>query len=338
MLQTSNRPLTQIYDLAMFDLDGVIYVGGHSIAGVPEHVARLRKEGLAIAFVTNNASRTPEAVAGVLTKLGVQAASTDVVTSAQAAARVLHDKFGDEAPVLMLGAAGLEAALRAEGLVPVSGADPAAVALSTGYGPDVVWRDIMRAAVRVRAGLPWVASNTDLSIPTDFGIAPGHGVFVRMLEDFTGVKPVVAGKPERPLLDETIRRVGGARPLMVGDRLDTDIEGAHNVGVDSLLVLTGVSGLADLVAAPPRLRPSYISPGLEGLHETHTAPSVSISGDNSVECELGGWLGIVVAGELVVQGAGTVGDWWRVAAATAWAHHDATGSVVGITQSQQVVT
>ena len=123
------------------------------------------------------------------------------------------------------------------------------MALVTGYGPDVVWRDVMRAAVLVRDGLPWVASNADLSLPTPFGEAPGHGVMVDLLERFSGVRAVVAGKPQRPLLDETVRRVGGDRPLMVGDRLDTDIEGAHEAEVDSLLVLTGVTGLEDLVAA-----------------------------------------------------------------------------------------
>ena len=124
-------------------------------------------------------------------------------------------------------------------------------ALCTGYGPEVLWRDIMRAAVLVRDGLPWVASNTDMSIPTDFGIAPGHGVLVDMLSRFSGVTPASGREARATALEETIRRVGGSRPLMVGDRLDTDIEGAHNVGVDSLLVLTGVSGLHDLASALP---------------------------------------------------------------------------------------
>ena len=185
---------------------------------------------------------------------------------------MLSERYGAGAFVAVLGAAGLEEALRAEGLEPVAVADERAVALVTGYGPDVVWRDVMRAAVRVRDGLPWVASNADLSLPTPFGEAPGHGVMVDLLERFSGVQAVVAGKPQRPLLDETVRRVGGERPLMIGDRLDTDIEGAHEAEVDSLLVLTGVTGLADLVAAGPRLRPTYLSADLAGLFEPHAAP------------------------------------------------------------------
>jgi glycerol-1-phosphatase len=334
MLVTSDAPLIEVYDLAMFDLDGVIYIGGHSIAGVPEVLRDIRTDGLAVAFVTNNASRTSDTVAAKLTAMGVPADDSDVVTSAQAAARLLRDRYGSGAPVAMLGAVGLESALKAAELVPVEVSDEQAVALSTGYGPDVIWRDIMRAAVRVRAGLPWVATNADLSIPTDFGTAPGHGVLVGMLERFAGVTPIVAGKPQRPLLDETIRRVGGRRPLMVGDRLDTDIEGAHNAGVDSLLVLTGVSGLADLVTAPVARRPSYISPGLQGLREVHRAPSPVDDGGDTERFELGGWFGAVRDGELVMDGTGSQSDWWRVAATTAWSHLDGLGSAVSIAHTQ----
>ena len=143
----------------------------------------------------------------------------------------------------------------------------------TGYGPDVLWRDVMRAAVRVRDGLPWVASNTDYTIPTAYGVAPGHGVLVQMPQRVLGRRSRWwPASRRRPLLDETVRRVGGERPLMVGDRLDTDIEGATNAGVDSLLVLTGVTGLAELVAADPEERPTYLAADLAGLLEPHRAP------------------------------------------------------------------
>jgi hypothetical protein len=141
---------------------------------------------------------------------------------------------------------------------------------------------------------------------------------------------VVAGKPARPLLDETVRRCGGERPLMVGDRLDTDIEGAHAAGIDSLLVMTGVTGLAELVAAGPGLRPTYVSADLSGLDEPHPAPDVS-----GHEVSLGGWTARVTEGALDVEGEGQVDDWWRVVAVAAWRHLDATGSpaeTAGVTQ------
>lgn len=323
MLEGSDRPLAQVYDLTMFDLDGVVYVGDDAVPGAPLHLARLRELGVHLAFITNNASRTPEAVAEKLIGLGVEASAGDVVTSAQAAARVLVERCGQGAPVAVLGAVGLEVALVEVGLRP-TGVDAAdAVALVSGYDPDVPWRDIMRAAVRVREGLPWVASNTDLTLPTPEGPAPGHGVLVDLLRRFSGIDPVVAGKPRRPLLDETVRRVGGQRPLMVGDRLDTDILGGHEAGIDSLLVLTGVTGLQELVAAPPGERPTYLAPDLGGLFVPHRPPTAARHGGWT----LGGW-SAASDGALSVTGAGTVAEWWQVIAAAAWHHLDETGEPV----------
>ncbi|MDF1606521.1 HAD-IIA family hydrolase [Nocardioides sp. YIM 152315] len=312
-------PLAEGYDLAMLDLDGVVYIGGDAVPGAAEHLGAARAAGLRIAFITNNASRTPEQVALHLRELDVDAAASDVVTSAQAAARLLAERFGAGARVVCLGAEGLDQALRASGLEPVDAEEDAA-AIATGYGPDVPWHAIMRAAVRIRDGLPWVASNTDHTFPAAFGVAPGHGVQVEMLRNFTGVEPVVAGKPARPLLDESIRRVGGRRPLMVGDRLDTDIEGANAADIDSLLVLTGVTGLAELARARGELRPTYVATDLHGLLEPQPAPQ-----DAAGARRLGGWSGTVDDGRLEVTGAGSAGDWWRVAAVTAWQHLDATG-------------
>lgn len=332
MLKASEVPLLDSHDLTMLDLDGVVYVSGRAIEGVAERLQRVRNAGVHLAFVTNNASRTPEKVAANLVKLGVQATAADVVTSAQAAARVIKDRFGPGAAVLLLGGDGLQAALAAEGLV-VTEEPSRAAAIVSGYGPDVLWKDIMRAATLIRDGLPYVASNTDMTIPTDYGLAPGHGVLVRTLSEFAGVEPIVAGKPARPLMEETIRRVGGDRPLMVGDRLDTDIEGAHAVGVDSLLVMTGVTHLAELVAASPEQRPSYVAPDLEGLFEPHPVPEQDEGG-----AHLGGWQATTDRGVLEVRGEGSDADWWRVAAVAGWAALDATGSAVDVTSLRPPVT
>lgn len=324
MLAATSDPLTSGYDLAMLDLDGVVYVGRDAVPGAAEHLAAARTDGMRTAFITNNAARPPDVVAAHLTELGIPAGRDDVVTSAQAAARLLVDRFGAGARVVRLGGAGLAAALVEAGLEPVE-TDSDAVAVASGYGPEVLWRDIMRAAVRVRDGLPWVASNGDMTFPTAFGLAPGHGVLVETIARFSGVTPVVAGKPERPLLDETVRRVGGRRPLMVGDRLDTDIEGAHRAGVDSLLVMTGVTGLEELVRARPEHRPTFLAADLGGLLAAHPAPERVGSA-----WTLGGWRAHVGDGRLAVAGTGSVDDWWRVAAVAGWAHLDATGSPADI--------
>jgi glycerol 3-phosphatase-2 len=321
-LGSSTEPLDRRYDLAMLDLDGVVYIGSDAVPGAPERVAAARAAGMRVAFITNNASRPPGAVAEHLRELGVEAGPDDVVTSAQAAGRVLSERLGAGAPVVVLGGRGLADAVAEAGLKQV-GVEDEAEAVVTGYGPDVLWGQIMRAAVRIQDGLWWVASNTDLTFPTTFGVAPGHGVLVETLRRFTGVEPVVAGKPARPLLDETVRRCGGERPLMVGDRLDTDIEGAHAAGVDSLLVMTGVTGLAELVAAGPGLRPTYISADLGGLDRPQPVPEVS--GDT---VSLGGWRGGVNDGALAMTGAGEADDWWRVVAVAAWRHLDTAGEPV----------
>lgn len=322
MLQGQDLPLIAAYDLAMFDLDGVVYVGGRAVDGAPEQLLRVRETGTHLAFVTNNASRTPSAVARLLRDLGVEADETDVVTSAQAAAHLLREAHGAAARVFLLGGEGLEAALVAEELVPVTSLSEAPVAVVSGYGPDVPWRRLMQGAVLIRDGLPWVASNTDMTIPTGYGIGPGHGVQVRMLSEFSGVTPTVAGKPEPALVEETIRRVGGTRPLMIGDRLDTDIEGAQRAGLPSLCVLTGVTGLSELVAAPPHLRPTYLSPDLGGLFEPHPKPLV-VAG----RARVGGWSAGVMDGALRAEGAGDAADWWRAVVSAAWLYFDATGVV-----------
>ena len=328
MLEESAAPLVEAHDLVMFDLDGVVYVGGEAIDGVAEVIERVRGSGRHVAFVTNNASRTPDEVAAKLTKVGVAAEPGDVVTSAQAAARLLAEEHGEGARVLLLGGEGLRVALLEAGLVPVEDPD-GAVAVASGYGPDVRWRDIMRAATLVRDGLPYVASNTDLTIPTPYGLAPGHGVLVRTITGFAGVDAIVAGKPERPLMEETVLRVGGDRPLMIGDRLDTDIEGAHAIDAPSLLVLTGVTWLEELAAAQPALRPTYVSPTLAGLFEPHPVPSVT-----GADVELGGWTATVEDGRLDVAGAGNDADWWRVAATACWRHLDDTGSPADVSDTK----
>jgi HAD superfamily hydrolase (TIGR01450 family) len=317
--------LALTYDLLMFDLDGVVYVDGHAVAHSPESITAARDTGAHIAFITNNASRTPEQVAQHLRELGVSADAGDVVTSSQAAARLLRGTHGDGAPIAVLGADGLRAALAEASLQPVEVDDSRAVAVVSGYAPDIRWRVIMRAATLIRNGLPWVATNTDLTLPTDDGLAPGHGLLVRLISDFAGVTPQVAGKPERPLIDETLLRVGGRHPLMVGDRLDTDIAGACRAGIESLLVMTGVTGLADLLSATPDERPTWIAHDLRGLGRPGRRARREDGGWRA-----GPWTVGNDEGRLTVCGTGSspsdADAWWTAVAAAGWAHLDDTGA------------
>jgi HAD superfamily hydrolase (TIGR01450 family) len=321
VLKASEAPLWDTYDVAMLDLDGVVYVGRDAVPGAPAHLARARAAGMRLAYVTNNASRTPEKVADHLRDLGIDVEDEDVVTSAQAAARLLSTQLPAGSPVFLIGGSGLEVALADQGLRAVQDPDDEPVAVVSGFSADLRWGTVIAGAILVRNGLPWVASNTDLTVPTPLGPGPGNGALVEVVASFAQRRPVVAGKPEAPLFEETSRRVGGRHPIVVGDRLDTDIEGARAVGYDSLLVMTGVTDLEVLVAAPERLRPSYVAANLAAL--SRPAPAVERSGGQATSDQ---WVADVCDGGLRVSGSGTADGWWRAAAVAGWAHLDSTGT------------
>lgn len=328
VLKECGKPLWREYDLAMLDLDGVVYIGPDAVEGAAARLEAASAAGMSLAYVTNNASRPPREVARHLTALGIPAADDDVVTSAQAASRMLAGMLQPGSPVFVIGGPGLFDALEEQGLRPVQDVDDEPAAVVSGFYGDLRWRTVTDGAILVKDGLPWVASNMDVTVPTPRGNGLGNGVLVQVVATFAGREPQVAGKPLPPLFEETRRRVGGTRPLVVGDRLDTDIEGAHNSGLDSLLVLTGVTGVAELVAAQPHERPSYISLGLEGLGQPHPVPAEHDDG-----FELGGWRAVAAHGAVKVDGDGEATDWWRVLAAAAWRHLDQTGQSVDVSEA-----
>ncbi|MGW1975254.1 HAD hydrolase-like protein [Streptomyces sp. NPDC001889] len=310
----SAAALSAAYDTALLDLDGVVYAGGEAIAHAVDALLAARDGGMRLAYVTNNALRPPDAVAAHLTELGVPSAADDVINSAQAVARLISEQVPAGSRVLVIGGEGLRVALRERGLVPVESADDAPAAVVQGYGgPGLPWGRFAEACYAIARGVPWFASNTDLTIPSARGIAPGNGAAVEVVRIATGAEPQVAGKPLPPMHRETILRTGAVRPLVVGDRLDTDIEGAFNGGVDSLLVLTGVTDGALLLTAPPEHRPTYVDADLRGMLTGQ--PEVS-AGDGGFRC--GGWSAAVRGGELVLEGEGGSLDGLRALCAAAW--------------------
>lgn len=270
--------LAATYDVALLDLDGVVYVGAHAVPHAETALAESRKVGMRLAFVTNNAARSPHVVAEHLSSLGIAAATHEVVTSAQAAARLVADAVPAGSRVLVVGGEGLVDALAEQGLVAVSSADDQPEAVVQGFHPDVGWRLLAEGAYALADGLPWVASNVDPTLPTPRGRAPGNGTLVAVLRTVTGREPTVAGKPEPPMHREAVLRTGASRPLVVGDRLDTDIEGAHRAGVDSLLVFTGVTDPAEVVLADSHHRPTYLGEDLRTLLDTPGTASVTVGG------------------------------------------------------------
>jgi len=315
------KTLAEDYDVLLFDLDGVVYLGGTAIPGAPEALAQAKRAGAHVAYVTNNASRTPAAVAELLEGMGAPVTEADVVTSAQAAARLLAERLPARSKVLVIGATALRLAVRERGLIPVSSAsdDPAAVV--QGYGPGIDYTRLAEGGLAVRAGALFVATNTDSTLPGPRGTQPGNGSLVKVIENATGVAPLVAGKPEPPLHRESVIRTGAKRPLVIGDRLDTDIEAAFNAGADSLLVFTGVDSPRTAVLAPRHRRPTYIAGDLAAL--LHPYPEVRTE---ALTAACGEWTATAAGdGALTLQGGGDPIDGLRALTAAAWAVSDATG-------------
>ncbi|HEX2810668.1 MAG TPA: HAD-IIA family hydrolase [Kineosporiaceae bacterium] len=276
-------PLTQVYDLALLDLDGVVYISQDAVPGAAEALDRVRAAGVPVRFVTNNASRPPEVVADHLTRLGVPATVDEVVTSAQVASALLARRLSPGAGVLVVGAEGLRQALTENGLVPMDSVDEGPVAVVQGFGPDVGWRLLAEATRAVRSGLYWMATNLDLTVPTAHGPAPGNGSLVQLVATVAGRGPdEVAGKPRPGAFLEAARQAGCHRPLVVGDRLDTDLEGARAAGMHGLLVLTGVTGATELLAAPADLRPHYVGRDLDAMMVPH--PAARLTGTTRAGC------------------------------------------------------
>lgn len=285
------------YDAALFDLDGVVYLGPTAVDGAAAGLRALRDRGTRIGFVTNNAARPPAEVAAHLAELGIEASADDVVTSAQAGAQLVLRRCGTGAKALVVGGAGVWAALEEVGLVGVRSADDQPAAVLQGFGFDLTWEQLNEAAIAIQRGAHWVATNIDPTRPTDRGIVPGNGAAVNAVRAAVDADPEIAGKPFRPLIDATIARLGTGAAIFVGDRLDTDIAGAVAAGLDSMLVLTGAHGPADLLGAAPGCRPTHLGYDLRDLLRP---ARVGIERPGEVSC--GDQTAVLDSGRIVLAG------------------------------------
>ena len=257
--------------------------------------------------------------------MGVPAQPTDVVTSAQAAARLLAEKLprrrrsSSSAPWRCGSRSGSAASRRSPTRPRTRRRSSRATAPGIGYG------SLAEGGLAVRAGALFVGTNADSTIPSARGTAPGNGSLLQVIEHATGVQPQIAGKPEPPLHRESVIRTGAKRPLVIGDRLDTDIEAAYNADADSLLVLTGVDNPRSAVLAPPHRRPTYIAENLDALLQPY--PAVTRT-DDGATCA--GWTATAATadnGPLTLTGDGNAIDGLRALAAAAWAVHDRQGAL-----------
>nr|WP_264070753.1 HAD-IIA family hydrolase [Mycolicibacter terrae] len=244
------------------DLDGTVFRGGEPTVGAVETLAEV---GSRAVFITNNSSRGADEVAEHLTRLGFTAAAEDVATSAQIAAHLLAEQLPAGSRVLVVGTESLAAEITAAGLEPVRLAADEPAAVVQGLSTETGWAELAEAALAIRAGAKWMTTNVDKTLPSERGLLPGNGSMVAALRAATDAEPQVAGKPGPALLTEALTRGEFYAPLVVGDRLDTDIAAANAAALPSLMVLTGVNSARDAVGAVAEQRPTYIGHDLRAL-------------------------------------------------------------------------
>lgn len=317
--KTAGRTPLDGVDAVLADLDGVVYAGPgalpHAVDSLNRAAATVR-----LGYITNNASRTDAAVAAHLSSLGLDVAPADVITSPQAAMRLLAGLVPPPATLLIVGGEGLVDEAEKAGYTVTRSAEDSPAAVVQGFAPEVAWTDLAEAAFALKlpedeGGIPWIATNTDWTIPRERGVAPGNGTLVSAVHTAIGRLATVAGKPEVPIFEEAMARFGAAKPLFIGDRLDTDILGAVRAGIDSALVLTGIDRPKHVLAAPEGSRPTYILSDLRELH----VPYPEITVKDGVHAVNGAAVRVTGADvEILADGDAQI-DLLRAGAAAIWA-------------------
>lgn len=326
----TDERLIDRFDAVLADLDGVVYAGPHAIPGAPEALENVKSGGVPVVFVTNNASRSVEQVAEHLTELGVTTSGEGVISSAQAAAGLLKERLEPGAAVMITGSKALAQLVEEAGLKPVWSQDEEPKAVVQGFDPGLGWKDLAEAAfVLDDPNVLWVATNTDGSIPQARGIAPGNGTLVNAVATATKRTPVVAGKPEAPIFRGGAQRVNSVTPVVIGDRLDTDILGGNRAGFATIAVLTGVDTPESILGAVTEQRPLHVINTLAELFEPVPAVQTEIGDDGADDGLSGHWVeatcGAATAraqGESVVLTANQDDlNAWRAACAAWWQLH-----------------
>ena len=260
--------LLDSFDSLLLDLDGVVYLGAEQVEHAVDSVNRastITKVG----YVTNNSSRTPDAIASQLSGFGIATLSSQIVGSARAGAALLAQRIPAGSKVLVVGGEGLRVECEAFGFKLVTSSAEKPDAVIQGFSPDVSWKDLAQASFAIQNGAIWIATNQDWTIPLEAGIAPGNGTLVGAVHTAVGILPDFAGKPFKPIFEQALQQLGVSTPLMVGDRIDTDIRGAKAAGMASAVVMTGIATRKELLGAKPEDRPDYILQDLRGLFEKY---------------------------------------------------------------------
>lgn len=255
----SNNKAWYDYQGYFLDLDGTLFHGTKLLPYADTFVQSLRKAGKTILFLTNNSTRTPEAVAQHLNDLNLPAKPEEVFTSAMASAAYIV-KENRAARVHIVGEQGLEQAMLREGLA-IDGDNPTHVVV--GLDRKFTYEKLKNAASAIRKGAAFMATNTDKVLVTEEGFTPGSGSIVASVETASGQAPIVIGKPEKRMIDLALQKVSLASSecIMVGDNLQTDIAAGYHGGLKTLFVATGVCTMAEANAS--QFTPTWLWESLE---------------------------------------------------------------------------
>ena len=274
------------YDVVLCDLDGVIYEGTHSIKDAPETINKLLSSSIPVGYVTNNSSRKPETIAEQLAGFGIQTSADNVIGSAKTGVEILSTLIPAGAKVFVVGGEGLRSRVVEAGFELVTSSDDKPAGVIQGFDPSVAWTDLAEASYSIANGAKWVATNQDWTIPREKGIAPGNGTLVSAVHTAVGQLPIFAGKPEPAIYKTAVEHFGAKQALFVGDRIDTDIRGANRAGIDSVLVMTGISTRKEVLGVKKEDRPTFIIGTMAELLRDYDLPKKTKRGFACKEAEV----------------------------------------------------
>ncbi len=249
----------------VMDMDGVVWRGDELLPGASALFNVLKQRGLPFAAATNNSAKSPTDYVHKLAHMGIEGIREDqVLTSGRVTISYLIKHYPPGTPVYVVGGDGLRQ------MVVRAGFDlsESARVVVVGVDFDLTYNKLKRATLLIRGGADFIGTNGDKTFPMPDGLVPGAGSIIAAIETATAQPPLMMGKPNRPMFDAALELLGtpAANTLMIGDRMDTDIDGAITAGLQTALVLTGVTTRAELEVSPTQ--PDYVFEGLPQLLET----------------------------------------------------------------------
>jgi len=256
----------QVHGLIM-DMDGVLWRDDQPLGDLPAIFRRIHNLGLEVVLATNNASRTAQDYLARLKGFGVHLEARHIVTSSEAAARMLSRTFPQKGPVFVVGERGIVTAIEQAGFTPITDPEEETRPLAVVAGIDrtLTYPKLRRATLHIRSGVPFYGTNPDKTFPTPAGLVPGAGAILAALEAASGIRPIIIGKPSPLMFEIALERLGlpAREVLVIGDRLETDIAAGQALGSPTALVLSGVSSLAEAEMWTPQ--PTLIAKDLSEL-------------------------------------------------------------------------